>query len=233
MKVLIIEDSVDVLNALGKGFKDKKVVTDHCKTGKAGLEKLKANDYDIAILDLMLPDLRGEEVFKQAKAQKVKTPILILTASTDVHKKTNLLEAGAEDFIEKPFTFAELYARIQAILRRINQSAPTEYIKVGHLELLPEKRAVLVSGKDVELKGKEYGLLEYLMKHPDQVVSRQELMEKVWGYSATVLTNTIDAYMYKLRQKVDKDPENKLITTVHGIGFMLVSNETPVPAMAT
>jgi len=232
MKILIIEDSVDVLNALGKGFKNKKVISHHCKTGKDGLEKLKSNSYDIAILDLMLPDLRGEEIFKEAKAVGVKTPILILTANTDIHKKTNLLETGAEDFIQKPFTFAELYARIQAILRRINRNAPTEYVKVGHLELLPEQRSVSVSGELVELKGKEYGLLEYLMKHPDQVVSRQELMEKVWGYSATVLTNTIDAYMYKLRQKVDKDVNNKLITTVHGIGFMLVSNEVHEPAMA-
>ncbi len=223
MKILIVEDSVDVLSALKKGFKLMKVISDHCKNGAEGLMKLKEQEYDLAVLDLMLPDMRGETILKEIKDSGIRTPIVILTANTDVHKKAALLEMGAEDFIQKPFTFEELFARIQAILRRIHNNIPTEYIKVGGLELLPDKRSALLNGEEIQLKGKEYNLLEYLMKHPDQVITRQTLMEKVWGYSTSILTNTVDAYMYKLRRKIDKDPKNKVIKTVHGVGFMLTS----------
>lgn len=223
MKLLIVEDSVDVLNALKNGFKNKNVITEHCRTGSEGLKKLKENDYDLAILDLMLPELRGEEILEKVKAANIQTPLLILTANDNVHKKAKLLEGGAEDFIQKPFTFDELFARIQAILRRIKNKIPTEYLKVGELELIPEEREALKAGKRIELKGKEYSLLEYLMKHPDQVISRQTLMEEVWDYSSSVLSNTVDAYMYKLRQKIDNDAKKRLIKTVHGVGFMLSS----------
>lgn len=224
MKILIVEDSVDVLNALKKSFKNKKVITDHCTNGLEGLKKLKENEYDLAILDLMLPELRGEEILKEVKALGVKTPLLVLTANTDVRKRAKLLEGGAEDFIQKPYTFEELYARVQAILRRIQNSIPTEYLKVADLQLLPERRMALLDGKEIELKGKEYSLLEYLMCHPDQVISRQTLMEEVWDYSAAVLSNTVDAYMYKVRQKIDKNSKKKMIKTIHGVGFMLNSN---------
>jgi len=223
MKILIIEDSVDVLNALKKGFKDKKVMADHCKNGTEGVAKLKENSYDLVILDLMLPDISGEEILKKAKEMSPETHFLILTAQSDVNKKAELLDIGAEDFMQKPFTFDELYARIQAILRRLHGSLPTEYLKIGDLELVPERRVAIKSGKTIELRGKEYSLLEYLMRHPDQVISRQILMEEVWDYSASVLSNTVDAYMYKVRQKIDNDPKNRMIKTVHGVGFILES----------
>lgn len=223
MKLLIVEDSVDVLNALKNGFKNKNVITEHCRTGLEGLKKLKENEYDLAILDLALPEIRGEEILEKVKAANIQTPLLILTANDNVLKKAKLLEGGAEDFIQKPFTFDELFARIQAILRRIKNKIPTEYLKVGDLELIPEEREALKAGKRIELKGKEYSLLEYLMKHPDQVISRQKLMEEVWDYSSSVLSNTVDAYMYKLRQKIDNNPKKRVIKTVHGVGFMLSS----------
>lgn len=223
MKILIIEDSVEVLNALQKGFKDKKVIADHCKTGQEGVQKIKENDYDLVILDLMLPDKSGEEILKETKASEKDMSFLILTAQSDVEKKAELLNMGAEDFIQKPFTFDELFARIQAILRRFSNSIPTEYLKIGDLELVPERRVAIKDGRTIELRGKEYSLLEYLMRHPDQVVSRQTLMEEVWDYSASVLSNTVDAYMYKVRQKIDSDPKNRMIKTVHGVGFMLES----------
>lgn len=225
MKILIIEDSVDVLTALRKSFRNKKVITDHCTNGAEGLEKLKKNGYDLAILDLQLPDMRGEEILKKVKSLGIEIPLLILTANTDVQKRAKLLEIGAEDFIQKPFTFEELFARIQAILRRIRNSIPTEYLKVGDLELVPEKRLAIKGGHEIQLRGKEYNLLEYMMRHPDQVVSRQTLMEEVWDYSASVLSNTVDAYMYKVRQKIDKGAKKKMIRTIHGVGFMLNSTK--------
>lgn len=221
MKILIIEDSVDVLNALRKSFRNRKVITDHCASGEDALKKLKSQHYDLAILDLALPDMRGEDILKEVKSLNIQIPLLILTANTDVKKRAKLLEVGAEDFIQKPFTFDELYARIQAILRRVQNSVPTEYLKIGDLELIPERRMAIKNGKEIELKGKEYNLLEYMMRHPNQVITRQTLMEEVWDYSASVLSNTVDAYMYKVRQKIDKGSTHKMIKTVHGVGFIL------------
>ena len=221
MKILIVEDNTTILTALKQGFKYKNVITDHCTDGLEGMEKLKNNTYDLAILDLELPGMRGEEIVKQGKGMKIRTPLLILTASKDIETKAMLLEAGADDYMEKPYSFEELYARMMAILRRSEKSFPSEYLVIDDLEILPEKRIARRGKREIDLRGREYDLLKYLMCHPNQVISRSTLMEEVWGYSTSVLSNTVDTHISSLRSKIDKDFKKKLIKTIHGVGYML------------
>ncbi|MDH5597194.1 MAG: response regulator transcription factor [Candidatus Peregrinibacteria bacterium] len=225
MKVLIIEDNPNVLAALSQGLKYKSVIAENSTDGDDGLEKLIKKSYDLAILDLDLPGKDGEEILKAAKLQGVQTPILILTANEDVTTRTRLLEAGAEDFISKPYSFEELFARMKAILRRSASSFPSEYLASGDLELLPERRMAVRGDQKIELRGKEYELLSYLMSHPNKIITRQTLMEEVWGYATSVLSNTVDAHISNLRNKIDKGFEKKLIKTVHGLGYMFDTEE--------
>ena len=221
MKILIIEDNITILTALKQGFKYKSVVVDHCTDGKEGYYKLTHDIYDLAVIDLQLPGMRGEEIVKQAKAEGLRTPILVLTSSRDVKIKAMLLEAGADDYMEKPYSFEELYARIMAILRRSKIGFPSEYLVIEDLELLPEKRKAKRAGKEIDLRGKEYDLLKYFMAHPNTIISRTTLMEDVWGYSTSMLSNTVEAYISSLRAKLDKGFEKKFIKTIHGAGYML------------
>ena len=221
MKILIIEDNVTILTALKQGFKYKSVVVDHCTDGKEGYDKLTCNLYDLAVIDLELPGMRGEEIVRKAKRKSIRTPLLVLTSSRDVKTKTMLLEAGVDDFMEKPYSFEELYARMMAIIRRSRIGFPSEYLVIEDLELLPEKRKAVRSGREIDLRGKEYDLLKYFMAYPNKVISRPVLMEDVWGYTASTLSNTVDAYVSNLRVKLDKGFEKKLIKTIHGVGYMM------------
>ena len=225
MKILIIEDNTNVVNALKQGLKYKSVVADHCMDGRVGLRALEEKFYDLCILDLGLPGMNGEDILKKAKKEKVTTPFLVLTASDDIETKTRLLEEGAEDYVEKPYSFEELYARIMAIMRRSSKSFPSEHLEIEDLRILPEKRMAMRDGKEVMLRGKEYDLLKYLMCHPNKVLSRHTLMEDVWGYSTSVLSNTVDAHISNLRNRIDKGYDKKFIKTIHGIGYMFVHED--------
>lgn len=221
MKILIIEDNVTILTALKQAFQYKSVMVDHCANGREGYDRLTHKNYDLAVIDLELPGMRGEEIVKRTKRKGVGTSLLVLTSDRDVRTKVMLLEAGADDFMEKPYSFEELYARVMAIMRRNKIGFPSEYLVIEDLELLPEKRKAKRAGQEIDLRGKEYDLLKYFMSHPNQVISRTVLMEDVWGYSASTLSKTVYAYIFSLRAKLDKDSKKKLITTVHGAGYML------------
>jgi DNA-binding response OmpR family regulator len=224
MKILFIEDNPNILRSMRLEFKHRGVVAELCSNGSDGIKKLKENAYDLAIIDLGLPDKDGETVIMEARASKVVTPLLVLTAQRSLETKTRLLNLGVDDYMEKPYSFDELYARIMAILRRSSRSFPSEYLKVGVLELIPEKRTAVRKGKKIHLRGKEYELLKYFMRHPDVVISRQTLSEEVWGYSITTFSNTVDTHIASLRSKIDKGFDKKLIKTVHGLGYMLISS---------
>ena len=221
MKVLIVEDDAAIQNFLKRGFAYKQFTIDQAVDGLDGLRKLMNNEYSIAIIDLMLPQLDGTALIEKAREKGNKTPLIILSALQDLATKKRLLDIGADDFITKPFSFEELYARMLAVLRRCQHRFPTEHLKFSDLELAPEKRTAFRSGKKLVLRKKEYALLEYLMQHPNQVISREELMQNVWDYQSFVMSNTVDSHVSSLRQKVDHNQKIQLIKTIYGIGYML------------
>lgn len=221
MKILIIEDDVAIQNFLKRGFCYKQCVIDQAYDGLEGLEKLTNNDYAVAIVDLVLPKMDGTSLIQRIRENGIKTPIIVLSALQDLSKKTHLLEIGADDYITKPFSFEELYARILAVLRRSQNRLPTEHLEFADLKLIPEKRIAVRLDKKVPLRKKEYALLEYLMQHPNQVVSREELMQNVWDYQSFVLSNTVDSHVSSLRHKVDHGRKKPLIKTIYGIGYMM------------
>jgi DNA-binding response OmpR family regulator len=225
MRILIIEDNRGIRNFLSQGFRYKNYICDEAINGKEGLKKILSNNYDLAIVDLMLPELNGEKVIDQARQIGIMIPIIVLTVVQDLQTKTRLLEMGVDDFVEKPFSFEELYARVNAILRRHKRTEVTEYLKISDLELVPEKRLAKRADKTIPLRGKEYALLEYLMRNKDKVVSRNTLMENVWGYNTACTSNTVDSHISSLRHKVDEWFATKLIKTVHGIGYMLSESD--------
>jgi len=223
MKILFIEDNPNILRSMRSEFRHRGVLAESSSNGLDGIRLLKENTYDLAIIDLGLPGKDGETVIMEARAAMVTTPLLVLTAQRNIETKTRLLDLGVDDYMEKPYSFDELFARVMAILRRSSQSFPSEYLKVGILELIPEKRMAVRNDKEVQLRGKEYELLKYFMRHPDVVISRQTLSEEVWGYSMTTFSNTVDAHIASLRAKIDKGFDKKLIKTIHGLGYMLVN----------
>lgn len=223
MKVLVIEDDVTVQKSLERGFQSKMARVDFARDGKEALTLVADKNYDVLVVDLMLPHLNGEQIVEKIRSVGIKTPVLVLTAYRKPETKARLLNLGADDFLEKPFSFDELFARISAIMRRLNQGFLTKSITLGDLQLIPEKRMAVRATKEIHLRGKEYNLLEYLMQHPDQILSYQNLMENVWGYSAQVLSNTVASHISALRRKVDKGFETSFIRTIHGVGYMFCS----------
>lgn len=186
-----------------------------------GLKKITGSDYAVAIVDLVLPKMDGTSLIQKIRENNIKTPLVVLSAIQDIAKKTRLLEIGADDYITKPFSFEELYARVLAILRRSQNRLPMENLEFDELKLVPEKRVAFRLEKKISLRKKEYALLEYLMQHPNQVISREELMQNVWDYQSFVLSNTVDSHVSSLRHKVDSGQKKKLIKTIYGIGYML------------
>ncbi|MCK5603373.1 response regulator transcription factor [Candidatus Pacearchaeota archaeon] len=225
MKILIIEDDRSIQNFLKRGLRYKQAVVHQAFDGMEGLEKLENNKYDIAIVDLLLPKLDGSSLIQKARDNGIETPIIALSALQELSTKTHLLDIGVDDYMVKPFSFEELFARILAVTRRSQNKPPTQYIKLDDLTLIPEKRIAERSGKEIPLRKKEYLLLEYFMQHPNKVISREDLIQNVWGYQENMPSNTVDSHISSLRNKINKGYKNSLIDTVHGVGYMLSSNE--------
>jgi len=223
MKVLVIEDDSAVQNALERGFQSKMAMVDFVRNGKDALTIVANKDYDVLVVDLMLPEVNGERIVEKIRAVGIKTPVLVLTAYRKPETKARLLDLGADDFLEKPFSFEELYARISTIIRRLNQGFLTKKMVLADLELIPEKRMAIRRGKEIFLRGKEYNLLEHLMQHTDQMLSYQNLVESVWGYSTDILSNTVASHISALRRKIDKGFDTSFIRTIHGVGYMFCS----------
>ena len=175
-------------------------------------------DYDLIILDVMLPKIDGVEICRQLRSKSNKTPILMLTARSTLEDKVAGLDSGADDYLTKPFAFLELRSRIQALLRRSRQEA-TPAIKLSDLELDPIKHKVTRAGKPIELTPKEFAVLEFLLRHKDEVVTRTMITEHVWDYNFEGMSNVVDVFMAALRRKIDKAAVTKLIHTIHGVGY--------------
>ena len=221
MKILLVEDEQKLADALAKGLGLEGYTVDTIADGKKALTRisLQRSDYDLVILDLMLPSMDGHEICKQVREMNITVPILILTARAETDTKVKLLLSGADDYLVKPFSFAELNARIQALLRRPVESLP-ETLKVGDIELNPAERRALREGKEIPLTLKEFGLLEYFMRHPGIVVNREDLLNHLWDFNYAGFSNVVDVHVKNLRRKLGEDA-GRLLETVRGIGYRL------------
>ncbi|HUC85732.1 MAG TPA: response regulator transcription factor [Candidatus Acidoferrales bacterium] len=220
MRILLVEDEKKVADIIARGLKAERFAVDVCHDGQQGWETADAYDYDLIILDLMLPGLSGSEILERVRRKNHQVPILILTARDGMDDKVSNFELGADDYLTKPFAFAELLVRVKALLRRgpVNRSS---VLRVGDLEIDRLSQKVKRAGKKIELTGKEYSLLEYLATHPGRVFSRTMIIEHVWDQSFQGLTNIVDVYVRHLREKIDDPFANKLLRTVRGVGYSL------------
>ena len=218
MRILLIEDESKVADFVKRGLVAERYAVDVAPDGKQGLEFATSFQYDLIILDLMLPGLDGNTVLKRIRAGDTKVPVLILTARDAVQDKVSNFDAGADDYLTKPFAFAELQVRVKALLRRgpVNRAST---VRLRDLELDRLSQQVKRGGKRIELTGKEYSLLEYLMSNAGRVLSRNMIIEHVWDVSFDGLTNVVDVYIRHLRKKVDDTHDCKLIHTVRGVGY--------------
>jgi DNA-binding response OmpR family regulator len=223
MRILLVEDEKKLADIVERGLKAERFAVDVCHNGREGWEMSDAYDYDLIILDLMLPEMTGTEILEKIRRKNQRVPILILTARDSMDDKVKNFEMGADDYLIKPFAFAELNVRIKALLRRgpVNRSS---VLRVGDLEIDRLSQNVKRAGKKIELTAKEYGLLEYLATHPGRVFSRTMIIEHVWDQSFQGLTNIVDVYVRHLREKIDDPFPTKLLRTVRGVGYS-VSNE--------
>jgi heavy metal response regulator len=222
MRILLVEDEKKVADIIDRGLKAERFAVDVAHDGADGWQLAAAYEYDLVILDLMLPGLSGTEILQKIRAKNQQVPILILTARDAMSDKVKNFEAGADDYLTKPFAFAELLLRVKALLRRgpVNRSS---VLRVADLEIDRLSQNVKRAGKKIELTSKEYALLEYLATNPGRVFSRTMIIEHVWDQSFQGLTNIVDVYVRHLREKVDDPFPVKLLRTVRGVGYSLDS----------
>jgi DNA-binding response OmpR family regulator len=220
MKLLIVEDEARMAGLLHKGLTEEGHMATCAADGAEGLALAKTYEFDVIILDVMMPKLNGYELAKRLRAEKVRTPILMLTARDSVPDVVKGLDLGADDYMTKPFSFDELVARLRAVKRRALVSQDT-HLRVSDLVVDPASREVLRGEDRVSLTRTEYNLLERLMYRAGKVVSRRALIESVWGFDRDIEENTLDAFMHLLRNKVDAPGRAKLIHTVRGVGYMI------------
>lgn len=218
MRILLIEDEQRLSNTIKKGLVEEGFAVDQAYDGEDGQYLAESEDYDLIILDVMLPKIDGVTLCQNLRTKKIKTPILMLTAKTTVEDKVAGLDSGADDYMTKPFSFIELRSRIQALLRRSKQEASPTF-RVADLNLDPIKHKVERDGKNISLTPKEFSVLEYLMHHKEEIVTRTMILEHVWDYNFDSLSNVVDVYVATIRRKVDKGNKTRLVHTLHGVGY--------------
>ena len=220
MRILVIEDEEKVANFIRMGLAQEQYAVDVANDGDEGLQLAKSINYDLIVLDLMLPGIPGLDLLTRLRKSKASLPVLILTAKGDVNDKVKGLDSGANDYLVKPFAFAELSARIRALLRR-EASQGGNVLQYADLELDTTAHAVKRSGLEIELKPKEYALLEYLVRNAGRCVTRTMILEHVWDIHFDSISNVVDVHINTLRNKMDKDFQPQLIHTIRGVGYVL------------
>jgi DNA-binding response OmpR family regulator len=226
MRVLIVEDEPEVADFLARALREATWAPDIATTGGAALRSLSANDYDLAVLDLGLPDIDGFEVCRRWRAQGGRTPILMLTARAELTDRISGLDAGADDYLSKPFAVEELLARLRALARRPRESLGVS-VEFGDLLLDTAARTARRAGRPIRLTAREYALLEYLMRNPRRVLSRGQILEHVWDDNFDPVANAVDVLVGRVRRKIEQPGERPLLHTVRGMGYMLSERAPP------
>jgi len=226
---LLVEDELSAAQMLAKGLRERAYAVDVATDGEEALYRASINDYDLVILDVLLPRKGGFAVCREMRAAGSAVPVLMLTARDAVADRIAGLDTGADDYLTKPFDLHELLARVRALLRR-GPVLRTEAIQLADLTIDTQARRVRRAGRTIELTGKEYALLDYLARHPDRVVGRAEIAEHVWDENFDPFSNLIEVYMQRLRRKIDEGHSRKLLRTIRGGGYMLSSGETATDA---
>lgn len=221
MRLLVIEDDRTIASFLVKGLQEAGFAVDHAEDGRQGLALALTEPYDAAVVDLMLPELDGLSLIEDLRRRKVRTPVLILSAKRSVDDRVRGLQAGGDDYLVKPFAFSELLARVQALIRRSTGETQPTGLAVGDLAVDLISRRVERAGTAIELRPREFALLEYLMRNAGRVVSKTMIMEHIFNYSFDPRTNVVDVLVFRLREKIDRAFQPKLIHTVRGIGYVL------------
>jgi two-component system OmpR family response regulator len=222
MRALLVEDDVTIAEFVARGLREAGFTVDHATDGTGGLRLSGASPYDVAIVDLMLPELDGLSLIREMRRRHISTPVLILSAKHTVDDRVTGLEAGGDDYLTKPFAFTELLARVQALIRRATSAPASTHLTVGDLTLDLRSRQARRAGRDIEaLRPREFALLEYLMRNAGRVVSKTMILSHVWDYNFDPRTNVVDVLVHRLREKVDKGFEHRMIQTVRGIGYVL------------
>ncbi len=220
MRILVVEDEKKVASFIKKGLEEEYFAADIALDGKEGMKMATTEEYDAIIMDIMLPYIDGISLLKEIRKREIVTPVLMLTVKDSLKDKVEGLDAGADDYLTKPFAFEELIARIRALLRR-NENTKTSKLKVGDLLLDLQTHKVIRENQEIILTPKEYAILEYLMRNSNKVVSRTKLIEHVYDYHFDPETNIIDVYINKVRSKVDTNFKTPLIHTIRGIGYII------------
>lgn len=224
MRLLLVEDDRTIASFVAKGFEQAGFAVDHAADGEDGLHLALTEPYDVAIIDVMLPRLDGLALIDKMRQGRIHTPVIILSAKRSLDDKIKGLQTGSDDYLIKPFAFSELLARVQALIRRSSGAVEPTRLTVSDLSVDLLKREVNRSGRTIELQPMEFKLLEYLMRHAEKVVSKTMILEHVWNYNFDPQTSVVDVLVCRLRNKVDRDFQRKLIHTIRGVGYVLKSS---------
>jgi two-component system OmpR family response regulator len=221
MRILVVEDDVTLAEFVSKGLREAGYVVDTAADGQTGLDLAVANHPDLAVVDVMLPVLDGFSLITALRQRGLRFPVLILSARRSVDDRVKGLQIGGDDYLTKPFAFPELLARVQALLRRVPETGEPTLLRVGDLSIDLLSREVTRAGQPIALRPREYALLEYLARHPGQVVSKTMILSRIWNYSFDPRTNVVDVLVHRLREKIDGAFEPKLLQTRRGVGYVL------------
>jgi len=221
MRILVVEDDKKVASLIVKGLKQEGFAVDHAADGEDGLHLALNEPYDACIIDIMLPKLDGLSLIKEMRHQKIGTPVIILSAKRSVDDRVKGLQTGSDDYLVKPFAFSELLARVQALIRRGTASASPTQLVVGDLRMDLLTREVFRRDQKIDLQPREFALLEYLMRNAGRVISKTMIMEHVWEYNFDPQTNVVDVLVCRLRDKMERDVEKKMLHTIRGVGYVL------------
>jgi heavy metal response regulator len=221
MRILVVEDDEKIASFIVKGLQQAGMAVDRVSNGQEGLDFATSENYDAAVVDIMLPRLDGLSMIRHMRDKKIKTPVIILSAKRSVDDRVTGLQSGGDDYLVKPFAFSELLARVQALIRRSSNIPEAHRLSVGDLNLDLLTREVTRGAESIELQPREFSLLEYLMRNAGRVVSKTMILEQVWDYSFDPQTNVVDVLVCRLRNKIDKDFDEKLIHTMRGVGYVL------------